>query len=410
MEKASIKKSNRILIKAANLIIDKNASYETAIRNLKPSKSALRFLRSNLPGYLKIANAINYILIKSKCSLTDVDLKLAAYFSIKNNDCREIQIRNGYNDWQRITNGSSNQESLSLKFGFHPELLSLLEQDYSIEILPALLESLSMPAPVSLRLPVFLNHSKLLAEITSKQSIKFQDKSYLSVEAGSFISFSRKKYSGVEFQDFGSQAISHVLQPSHGHRILDLCAGRGGKTLHLADLTADKSMIYATDFDMTRLSQLRRRNNGLYQSIQLIQYSEVEKHAPYDLVLIDAPCSGSGSLRRNPGLALKPVNDKLIELQIIQKELIQKGSKLIKRNGAIVYATCSLLSVENERPVEHFLKHNEDWKLRNVQPLLANCLPAQLLPQGPYLKLNPLDHNTDGFFAARLELKNSIVD
>lgn len=410
MTNTFLRKSDRILVKAANLIIEKEQSYEQAIKNLKPGKSASTFLRSNLPTYLKVANSISYILENANCPIKDPDLKLAAYFSIKTNHCVEEKLLSSFNKWLTLTNGPPSLDSLSLKYGFHPELVAHLEHDHGIDKLPALLESLSKPGPITFRLPLLFNHEKFLAEIKNRQSISNQGKFHVSLNPGSYYSFNRRKHPGVEVQDLGSQAISQLADPQRGMKILDLCAGRGGKTLHLADMTGDQSFIYATDFEESRVSQLKRRNSELYKSIRCISYSDVADYSPYDMIIIDAPCSGSGSLRRNPGLALRPLKSKLAELETIQADLLEKAKNLVNQDGVLIYATCSILSLENEQPIKTFIKNNKDWEIKNVQPYLSKNSPAHLLPQGPFLKLNPLAHNTDGFFAARLQRKSSNAD
>lgn len=410
MTKIFLKKSNRILVKAADLIRDKNQSYEQAIKNLKPSKSASSFLRANLPTYLKVANSISFILEKANCPAKDPDLKLAAYFSIKTNHCIEEKLLFGFNEWLTLINGPPAHESLSLKYGFHSELVIQLETDHGKDKLPALLDSLSKPGPVTIRLPALFKHEKFLAEIKKKYSIKDQGQLYVNLSPGSYLSFNRRKHPGVEIQDLGSQAISQIADPPKGISILDLCAGRGGKTLHLADITADQSVIYATDFEENRITQLKRRNSELYKSIRCISYSNIENYSPYDMIIIDAPCSGSGSLRRNPGLALRPIKKRLAELEHIQSELLQRAKSLVKRDGVIIYATCSILSLENEQLIEKFINRNKDWEIKNVASHLSKYFPAHLLPQGPFLKLNPLSHNTDGFFAARLQRRSSNAD
>lgn len=405
-----LRKSDRILVKAAKLIIEKEQSYEQAIKNLKPGKSASSFLRANLPNYLKAVNSISYILEKAKCSTTDPDLKLAAYFSIKKNHCVEDKLLSGFNEWLTLISSPPSLDSLSLKYGFHPDLMAHLQTDHGMDKLPALLESLSKPGPITFRLPLLFNHEKFLAEVKNMQSISNKGKFHVSLNPGSYYSFNRRKHPGVEVQDLGSQAISQLADPQKGMKILDLCAGRGGKTLHLADMTGDQSFIYATDFEESRVAQLKRRNSELYKSIRCISYSDVAGYSPYDMIIIDAPCSGSGSLRRNPGLALRPIKRWLAELRTIQIDLLEKAKNLVKQDGVIIYATCSILSLENEQPIETFIKTNKDWEIKNVQPYLSKNSPAHLLPQGSFLKLNPLAHNTDGFFAARLQRKNSNGD
>ncbi len=208
-----------------------------------------------------------------------------------------------------------------------------------------------------------------------------------------------------EIQDEGSQLLSPLLRPRPGAVIIDLCAGGGGKSLHLADIMGDRGRVVATDIDSKRLKRLatRQRRAGV-RSIQAVSI----KHegdpklkrwtGTADGVLVDAPCSGTGTLRRNPEIKWRLGPEELFVYQQRQGALLDAGARLLKKGGQLVYATCSLMRAENRDVIEGFQKANPAFKV--IAP------PEEfegLLMGGPFLTLLPHRTGTDGFFAAVLQ-------
>lgn len=197
-----------------------------------------------------------------------------------------------------------------------------------------------------------------------------------------------------EVQDAGSQKIAPFLQVKPGMRILDACAGAGGKTLHLAALTQNKGQIIATDIYSSKLKELKRRARraGAHNiETRLIDTTKVIKklHGKMDRILIDAPCSGLGVLRRNPDAKWKLEPQFLETIQNTQQEILQSYSKVLKSGGKLVYATCSILPSENQDQVKTFLESEigKEFELEEEKSLFAH-----------------LD-GFDGFYMARLSKK-----
>lgn len=195
----------------------------------------------------------------------------------------------------------------------------------------------------------------------------------------------------IEVQDAGSQKIAPLLQVEPGMRVADTCAGGGGKTLHLAVLMQNKGRLLAMDVHQWKLDELRKRaRRAKVDCIEtrLIEGSKTLKRLndAFDRVLLDVPCSGLGVLRRNPDAKWKLSREELVRLQVLQGEILEAHAKLVRPGGKLVYATCSILPVENEQQVERFLAaHGEQWKLEES----LHIRPGQ--PPG-----------SDGFYAARL--------
>ena len=163
-----------------------------------------------------------------------------------------------------------------------------------------------------------------------------------------------------EVQDASSQQVAHLLDPKSGMRVVDACAGAGGKSLHIATLMENKGQIIAMDLYENKLNELKRRarRNGIHNlETRVIDSSKAIKKliGKADKVLIDAPCTGLGVLKRNPDTKWKLQPEFLEEIKKTQQEILQSYSKMVKEEGELVYATCSILPSENNLQVKEFL-------------------------------------------------------
>jgi 16S rRNA (cytosine967-C5)-methyltransferase len=199
--------------------------------------------------------------------------------------------------------------------------------------------------------------------------------------------------------------------------VADFCAGAGGKSLAMGALMRNSGRIYAFDVSEKRLQNLGKRlkRSGLSNLHSQLISSEADPklkrlNGKFDRVLVDAPCSGLGTLRRNPDLKWRQMPQDVLELSVKQTNILARAAKLVKSGGRLVYATCSLLQDENEVIADAFLKANPDFVLVPAGPILQQ---QQInLDTGSYLKLLPHLHQTDGFFAAVFEktAANSLVN
>jgi len=207
----------------------------------------------------------------------------------------------------------------------------------------------------------------------------------------------------AEVQDAGSQIVSLAAQAQPGQRIVDLCAGGGGKTLTLAAAMRNEGHILATDVDRGRLSRLApraaRAGVTIVETRLLDPKRETEALADWtdgaDCVLIDAPCSGTGTWRRNPEARWRLTPERLAGFVAQQRHVLAVGAGLVRPGGALVYITCSLLDAEGADQVDAFLAAHPGW---TAAPL---ALPAGS-PHGQGRRLDPASDDTDGFFVARL--------
>jgi 16S rRNA (cytosine967-C5)-methyltransferase len=211
----------------------------------------------------------------------------------------------------------------------------------------------------------------------------------------------------VEVQDEGSQLVSLLTDARPGQRVCDFCAGAGGKTLALAAAMANKGHIVACDVLPGRLdrSSVRLRRAGVHnverQSLASERDPWVKRHkGRYDRVLVDAPCTGIGTWRRNPDAKWRLEPGDLVELVQLQARILDSAARLVTPGGRLVYATCSLLAEENEDQVRRFLGGHLDFALVPAPEAWAEVLPGPSPGEGPYLSLTPAVHGTDGFFIA----------
>lgn len=212
----------------------------------------------------------------------------------------------------------------------------------------------------------------------------------------------------IEVQDEGSQLLAQLVAPRRGEMIADFCAGAGGKSLAIGALMRNSGRIYAFDVSEKRLQNLgiRLKRSGLSNLHSQVISSEADPKlkrlfGKFDRVLVDAPCSGLGTLRRNPDLKWRQQPKDVEELTFKQTNILARASKLVKAGGRLIYATCSLLRDENEQIAEAFLQSNPEFRLVSANTILAQ--QEIELDTGEYLKLLPHLHQTDGFFAAVFE-------
>ena len=206
-----------------------------------------------------------------------------------------------------------------------------------------------------------------------------------------------------EFQDEGSQLVAHLVDAKPGERILDYAAGAGGKTLALAAAMRNQGEIVAFDKFPERMRPLaeRFRRAGATIIVSVAGAAGNLASQSFDAILLDVPCSGSGTWRRNPDAKWRLTANALVHYQHTQAELLDLASRLVKPGGRLIYATCSILRCENEDAVESFLSRNRAFIRTAVDSLWPRLFSAQLPSgSGNDFRASPLKTGTDGFFAS----------
>jgi len=257
--------------------------------------------------------------------------------------------------------------------------------------------ALNIQAPVVLRTNTLrtsreaLEKSLLEAEVETKIDLKYKDALILKERKNVFRTDAFQ--SGFfEVQDASSQLVAEFLDVKPGMRVIDTCAGAGGKTLHLAALMENKGQIISMDIYAGKLKELKRRAKRAGAHNITTKHIESTKtikklHNSADRVLIDAPCSGIGVLKRNPDAKWKLQPEFIDTIRKTQQEILQSYSKIVKKGGKLVYATCSILPSENQNQVATFLENNEDFILIRDKTIF------------------PSESGFDGFYMSLLERK-----
>jgi len=286
----------------------------------------------------------------------------------------------------------------------------------------ALLRSLAQPAALDLRVNTMkAQRDEVLAEFDSVRradgtlhavATRYSPEGIRLREKPALMRWPMYKAGRVEVQDEGSQLVARLLAPRRGQMVVDLCAGAGGKALAIGSLMRSSGRIYAFDINAKRLAGLgpRLARSGLSNvhpvAIRSASDPRVKRlSGKIDRVLVDAPCSGSGTLRRNPDLKWRFDELELERLVAVQAEVLGAAARLVKPGGRLVYATCSLLSVENQDQVSAFLAEHPDFAIvPAAQVLQAQSIQVDHAQRfAPWFVMLPHLHDTDGFFAAVLE-------
>jgi 16S rRNA (cytosine967-C5)-methyltransferase len=203
-------------------------------------------------------------------------------------------------------------------------------------------------------------------------------------------------------QDSSAQLVTHLLNPQPGEKIIDACAAPGGKTTHIAELMGDSGEVWACDRNSSRLKKVQENAQRLQLnsiSLHTIDSSNAQFPQDADRVLVDAPCSGNGTLHKRPDLRWRQTPEQIPELVALQAKILNQSASWVKPGGTLVYATCTINPRENEAIIEDFLLKQPNWRI--APPDGDSWLNAFVSPQG-WLKIWPHQQSMDGFFMVRL--------
>jgi len=358
------------------------------------------------------------LLLEQACANNSTPRRMALAYLLRfgGYNLREIEpvLKRDEKDWLATVKGVKVEDlPLSVQAELPEWLVDKMRVSYSDEEILVIGRSMQQGAPLDIRVNTLLAkreevlqqlHDKNIEAVATPYSpigIRLKEKIPLNRDA----LFTEGK---VEVQDEGSQLLGFLLAPKRNDMVVDFCAGAGGKTLMLSALMNSQGRLYAMDVSEKRLANLKprlKRSGASNIQPMLISHEndlKVKRLAgKIDRVLVDAPCSGLGTLRRNPDLKFRQSPGSLEELTKKQAAILASASRLLKKGGRLVYATCSILPEENQQIVQAFLSSHPEFVLRPVRDILQQQKIA--LEAGDYLELRPHLHGTDGFFAAVLE-------
>ncbi|HEX4911400.1 MAG TPA: RsmB/NOP family class I SAM-dependent RNA methyltransferase [Permianibacter sp.] len=314
------------------------------------------------------------------------------------------------------------------KFNLPDWLCEPLRQQLGDAETEKLARALNEPAPVDLRVSTRrIDREELQQQLTAHgfdcQPMPLSPWGLRREQRGPLFNTTQFKEGLFEMQDEASQLVGWLVSPRPRQTVVDFCAGAGGKTLHLADLMNNKGSIIACDVAQHRLDKMKPRLiRAKLDNVRLLPLGSENDEAlrglfgEADAVLVDAPCSGSGTLRRNPDMKWRDMD--IASLHEQQLSILTSASRLVKPGGRLVYATCSLLAGENQNVVDEFLAANPDFVRAGIDgsdhqdagimaafDALDPALAQQLREHGE-LVLLPHRHHTDGFFGQRLQRKH----
>ena len=303
--------------------------------------------------------------------------------------------------------------TLGEQLDFPDWLVERLAPRMTAEELLALARALNTPAPLDLRVNTLKAEREGVMQRLAADGIVATPCPYsplgLRLKTKPYLAKHPAYLDGsIEVQDEGSQLLGFLLAPKRGEMVVDFCAGAGGKTLILGALMRSTGRLYAFDVAEKRLAKLKPRaaRAGLSNVHPACLSGENDTRVKrlagkVDRVLVDAPCSGLGTLRRNPDLKWRQSAQSVAELTVKQAAILAAASRLLKPGGRLVYATCSILAEENEAIVDAFLASQADFHRLSAQEVLA--AQGIVIDCGEDMRLSPQKHGTDGFYAAVLE-------
>ncbi|MGO1117769.1 RsmB/NOP family class I SAM-dependent RNA methyltransferase [Rhodovibrionaceae bacterium A322] len=288
---------------------------------------------------------------------------------------------------------------------------------------PQELKALRYEAAVDLRVNTLVAGQEEAKQALAEEGIESEEGQWsplaLRLDGRKAVAVTKAFKSGmVEVQDEGSQVVAQLVDARPGKKVVDFCAGAGGKTLALAAAMKNRGQIIACDtmeWRLKRSAQRLKRAKAFNVTRRVLKTERdpwVKKHkGDFDRVLVDAPCSGSGTWRRNPEAKWRFWEENLDELTALQASILASAGRLVAPGGRLIYATCSLLEEENEAQIDAFMEQSSGFEILPVaevwKDLIGSDCPDNLEVEGransPFLRLGPAKHGTDGFFVAILE-------
>lgn len=300
-------------------------------------------------------------------------------------------------------------EFLSIKYSHPKWLVSKWVNDYGIEFASKLLEANNKSPDLTIRTNTLkINREDLIEKlikegVSCKKGDIAEESIIIEAMKNSLDDLESFRKGFFQVQDESSMLVSHILNPLEDEFIIDVCSAPGGKSTHIAQLMKNRGRVISRDIHKHKLDLVRENSNRLGVTIiETQQYDALKLDSKLvdlaDRVLVDAPCSGFGIIRRKPEIKyLKDTKD-IMELSRLQLEILKVSSRYVKNGGTLVYSTCTIQEEENKRVINKFLKQNDEFTLIDIN----KDLPHHIRSNEKFLQLYPNVSNTDGFFICKM--------
>ncbi|TFF66802.1 16S rRNA (cytosine(967)-C(5))-methyltransferase RsmB [Helcococcus ovis] len=362
----------------------------SSVKLKKIDKNILNILRLGIYE-LRFLNNENYASINEA-------VKLSKKFNYKSKNFVNAILRNFDRDIENlsIVNIKDIDERYSIQYSINIELIRYIKKYYDNYL--EIIESFNKVPSFSLRVNTMLTSKEDLREILKLKGYIVDEskisKDSLIVENPSNMTDLEEFKNGLfTIQDQASILVSEILNPSENSNVLDLCAAPGSKSTHLLQIMNDKGLIYSNDISKNKLNKIKENFDRLkFKNYKIINFDATQVienfEEKFDYILVDAPCSGIGVIKRKPEIKLKKTMDEINSLSLIQSSILSNAYKYLKKGGFIVYSTCTIGNVENLDIIDKFLNENNDMKIVEING--KNYI--QLLP----------DTDNDGFFICKI--------
>ncbi len=304
-------------------------------------------------------------------------------------------------------------QSLGVKYSFPDWILKIWQENLDLEAIELLCQWFNQAPTIDLRVNILLTSIEIVETALLESGVKVARVPHLPQTlrivggVGAIPKLPGFNSGWWTVQDSSAQLVSYLLDPQPGEIVIDACAAPGGKTTHIAEIMGDKGKIWAIDRSAKRLAKVAENARRLrLKSIQTLaadstSLSKFDNTA--DRVLIDAPCSGLGTLHRHPDIRWRQKPEKIAELVALQRQILDRASAWVKPGGILVYSTCTLNRQENEMLIQAFLDYNRSWQIA-----IADCdSPAfSFSDRQGWIKVLPHAWDMDGFFMVKLQKRS----
>ncbi|NLM03936.1 MAG: 16S rRNA (cytosine(967)-C(5))-methyltransferase RsmB [Clostridiales bacterium] len=375
------------------------------IKNINPW--ILNIIRLGVYQIIFLDKVPNFAIVNESVNLSKKYNKKASGFVngvlrniIRNKDKLEIK-----------TMDNEHKKYLSIKYS-HPQwMVERFLKYFSMDFTEELLKANNKRPKFYIRVNRLKTDVKEVMEILNKANIEVKESPFipeaLIINSGftqlEKLEIFEKGY--IYIQDLSSMLVSRILDPQEGNFVIDICSAPGGKSTYMAELMNNKGQILSRDIHEHKLKLIKQNAKRLGINIINVEHFDATKldHnllGKADKVLVDAPCSGLGVIRRKPEIKYRKDENDIKDITQIQRRILQNASQYVKSNGELVYSTCTIIPDENEYIVEDFLKNNSKFKLIDINSKYSKIIPGE--HGGKMVQLYPHIHDVDGFFIAKL--------